>query len=368
MSRRPQRRDDLASLVGYHSPQLDVMVRLNTNESPLPPPEGFVDAWADALAHTPLHRYPDRNAHDLRAVIAGLVDTTPDRVVAANGSNEVLQTILLAYGGAGRRALLAEPTYALHHHIARLTGTDVVVVARGADFRVDVAAMVQAIESEHPAVVFLCNPNNPTGTVESPTAIGRVADACDVAGALLVVDEAYAEFLDDPRESALALIDDARNVVVTRTFSKVWSLAAMRLGFAIGPAWFVEDCATVALPYHLSVATQLAGIYAPRFAAEMAQRVRFIVEERQRVVAALSAQAGITVVPSGANFVLLQIPGAGHAVWESLVRHGVLVRDFSSWPGLTDCVRVTIGTAAENDAFLRALDRVLGELHGGDSE
>ncbi|MFZ4515867.1 MAG: histidinol-phosphate transaminase [Acidimicrobiia bacterium] len=365
MTRRPNRRDDLAGLTGYHSPQLDVAVRLNTNESPFPPPEGFVAAWRDALATMPLHRYPDRDARDLRTVIATMTASTPEQVMVANGSNEVLQTVFLAYGGAGRRALVAEPTYALHRHIAQITGTEVVEIARNDDFTVDADRMIDAIREHQPAIVFLCNPNNPTGTIEAVATVRAVADACDAEGAVLIVDEAYAEFLQDSSASALALVAEDRNVVVSRTFSKVWSLASLRLGFAIGPTWFVGDCETVSLPYRLSIATQLAGIYAPRFGAEMQSRIDLIVHEREVLVERLAAFPALTAFPSGANFVLVRVPGAARAVWEGLVSHGVLVRDFSSWPGLTDCLRVTIGTEAENDAFVRALERVLADKHLG---
>ncbi len=346
-------RDDLRVLAGYHSPQLDVEVRLNTNESPYPPPEAFTDAWLDALRAIPLHRYPDRSAAGLRQAIAARLGQPPARVFAANGSNEVLQTLLLAYGGAGRRALVFEPTYALHSHIARITATEVVTGPRGDDFAVDPAAAVALIEREQPAVVFLCSPNNPSGTVEPRATVEAVLDA---APGLVVVDEAYGEFA---RWSALDLVDDARPLVVVRTFSKVWSLAALRLGFCVGPDWLVSTLEQVVLPYHLDAATQAAGTAALRFTAEMDARVALLVEERERLFVALDELPGVTVFPSGANFLLLRVHGDGHAVWQSLVDQGVLVRDFSRWPGVEDCLRVTVGTVSENDRLLSALTAAL---------
>lgn len=352
-------RDDLRALEGYHSPQLDVSVRLNTNESPFPPPPEFVDAWTTALRDAPLHRYPDRAAGDLRAALGARLGQPAERVFCANGSNEVLQTLLLTYGGAGRKAALFEPTYALHSHIARITATEVVVGERRADYTIDPAAALGLVEREQPTLTFVCSPNNPTGTVEPFDTIEAILGA--TAG-IVVVDEAYGEFA--PR-SALELVRDDGRLVVVRTYSKVWSMAALRLGYAVGPAWMIEELDKVVLPYHLDVATQLAGRLALDLADEMDDRVQRLVDERERVAEELGAIGGIEVYPSGANFVLFRVQpdraGGGHAVWQRMVDHGVLVRDFSRWPRLAECLRVTIGTPEENDAFLGALRAALQE-------
>jgi histidinol-phosphate aminotransferase len=357
-------REDLRALEGYHSPQLDVSVRLNTNESPFAPPAGFVDAWLEELGSAQLHRYPDRAARALRSAIGESIGQPPVRVFCANGSNEVLQTLLLTYGGPGRRALVFEPTYALHSHICHLTGTEVVVGARRDDFGVDPDAARALIDEHQPEIVFLCSPNNPTGTVDPPATVEAVLAA---APGLVIVDEAYGEFA---RESALDLVDDERALVVTRTYSKVWSLAALRLGYCVAPPWVVAELEKVVLPYHLDVSTQVAGIVALRFKAEMEARVAFLVEDRERLASALEDLDGVTVFPSGANFLLFRIdaagPGAddaGHQIWEALVERGVLVRDFSRWPGVEDCLRVTVGTEEENTRFLSVLTDVLRE-HG----
>jgi histidinol-phosphate aminotransferase len=352
---RPQRRADLRELTGYHSPQLDVQIRLNTNESPFPPPEEFVAQWCAQLAETPLHRYPDRAARSLRRAIAARLDQPVARIFPANGSNEVLQTILLTYGGSGRRALVFEPTYALHSHLARITGTEVITGARGDDFRIDARDAVARIEAEQPEIVFVCSPNNPSGTVESPDTIAAIADA---AAGVVIVDEAYGEFAP---ESALGLVTEDRAVVVTRTYSKVWSLAALRLGFAVAPEWMVEELDTVVLPYHLDAATQIAGRLALDHVDAMEARVRTLIEERERLFVALDDEPGLEVVPSGANFLLFRCGRGGHTVWQALVDRDVLVRDFSGWPGVEDCLRVTVGTPEENDAFLTALHDVLRE-------
>jgi histidinol-phosphate aminotransferase len=358
----PPPRPDLAALEGYHSPQLTVDVRLNTNESPYPPPSAFVDAWLADLGAAPLHRYPDRSANALRAGIAAHLDQPTERVFAANGSNEVLQTLLLTYGGPGRTALVFEPTYALHAHICRITGTRVTTAERAADFRVSPTEAGLVIAAERPAVVFVCSPNNPTGTLESRATLEAIlAAVLDHGPGLLVVDEAYGEFAD---VSALELVDDDVPLVVTRTYSKVWSLAALRLGFCVAPPRIVEELEKVVLPYHLSTATQTAGVAALAFREEMDARVEALVSERHRLAEALRRLPGLTVFPSGANFVLVRPSGDGHALWERLVDRGVLVRDFSRWPRLDDCLRITVGTPEENDRCLDALRETLDPALG----
>jgi histidinol-phosphate aminotransferase len=356
MGGRLSPRDDLRALEGYHSPQLDVPVRLNTNESPYAPPKEFVEAWVDALRDTPLNRYPDRAARELRTALADQLHQPIERLFCANGSNEVLQTVLLTFGGAGRSAAVFEPTYGLHSHIARITGTAVVVGERTPDFTVDAAAARALLAEYRPALVFLCSPNNPTGTVEPETTIEALLDSTD---GLVVVDEAYGEFAD---RSAIELVADDRPLIVARTYSKVWSMAALRLGFCVAPPWVVEELEKVVLPYHLAVPTQLAGVLALRYGREMDDRVALLVRERERLHAELERIDRVTVYPSGANFVLLRVHDDGHAVWQRLVDRGVLVRDFSSWPRLADSLRVTVGTPEENDALLAALREAVEEV------
>ena len=349
----PEPRADLTGLEGYHSAQVTVPVRLNTNESAYAPPEAFVAALADAVRSTPFHRYPDRGASELRAATARFHGQPPERVFCANGSNEVLQTLLLAYGGPGRRAALFRPTYLLHDHIARITGTEVVAGERRADFTLDLDEVRSVLTATNPHITFLCTPNNPTGVVEAREVVEVVIDA---APGLVIIDEAYGEFAP---WSALEFVSDDRPVVVVRTFSKVWSLAGLRLGCCIAPPRVVADLEKVALPYHLSALTQAAGRLALDFADEMRVRVDAIVRERERVHTALAGTDGVTVWPSGANFLLFRTERDAKQVWQGLVDGGVLVRDASSWPGLAGCLRVTIGTPEENDAFLVALKEVL---------
>jgi histidinol-phosphate aminotransferase len=265
----------------------------------------------------------------------------------------VLQTLLLTYAGAGRTVLTFEPTYQLHAHIARLTGATVVEGERGDDFRLDLPEALRLLGEVRPTVTFLCSPNNPTGLEEPPEHLDALLAATT---GLVVVDEAYGQFSS---WSAVPLVDDELPLVVTRTFSKTWSMAATRLGYLIGPRWLVADLEKVTLPYHLDAGKQIAGRVALRFADEMEGRVETIVAERRRISAELDV-LDVDVFPSGANFVLFRTRSQpADDVWNALVDRGVLVRNCSGWPRLANCLRVTVGTPAENDAFLAALTHVL---------
>ncbi len=354
MSAVPPVRPDLQLAEGYHSPQVDAEVRLNTNESPFGPPDAWREELLDALAEVSFHRYPDRPATELRRAVADLHGVTADEVFCANGSNEVLQSLMLAFGGPGRRALLFEPTYALHSHISRVTGTQVIEGGRDDDFRIDPEDAARLLSDECPDVTFLCSPNNPTGRSEPPATVEAVLAA---APGLVVVDEAYGQFSP---WSALELRGAANpGLVVTRTFSKTWAMAGARLGYLVGDPAVVRACEAVVLPYHLSAQTQLAGLLALRHGPEMEARVARIAEERGRVATAL-ADLPVDTWPSDANFILFR-PRDRDAdeVWRSLLAHSVLIRNCANWDGLRGCLRVTVGTPDENDRFLAALKESL---------
>ncbi|MGD0880465.1 MAG: histidinol-phosphate transaminase [Acidimicrobiales bacterium] len=353
----PAVRPDLVALDGYHSAQVDVEVRLNTNESPLAPPAGWQEALSAAVADVDFNRYPDREAVGLRAALADSHGVDIDQVFCANGSNEVLQCLLLAYGGGSRTAALFEPTYTLHRHIARITATAVAAGRRRDDFSLDLDEVARVLAGSAPVITFLCSPNNPSGRADTPDEIETVAG---LAPGLLVVDEAYGQFAPS---SALDLrsADPAgtRHVVVVRTFSKTWSMAGARLGYLVADPDVVRACELVALPYHLDSVTQLAGRLALDYMQEMNERVAVIAEERGRIAAAL-AEMPVDTWPSDANFLLFRpMTKEAGAVWSDLVSASVLVRDCSQWPGLTGCLRVTVGLPEENDRFLAALTESL---------
>lgn len=349
-------RPDLLALEGYHSPQVRVDVRLNTNESPFPPPAQWQELLADEVGTIDFHRYPDRTASALRADVAELHWVRDDQVFVANGSNEVLQSILLAYSGSGRRVLTFEPTYAMHSQIARVLGATVVQRRRSASFTLDPAEVGRAIAEVAPSVTFLCSPNNPSGVIEPREVIEYALASVTSVPGLLVVDEAYGQFAP---WSAQELFDEDRPLVITRTFSKTWSMAAARLGYCIAPSWVVAELDKVVLPYHLDAMKQAAGRLALRFEPQMRARVEELVAERNRLSNALAA-LDVHVWPSSANFILFRPTKVdAQAVWDGLVARGVLVRNCASWAGLPGCLRVTVGTPAEDDRFLSALTEVL---------
>jgi len=350
----PKLRPDLQLRSGYHSPQVDVDVRLNTNESPTAPPAQFNEELERLVASIDFHRYPDRSAVLLTAGVAKADGVEADMVVCANGSNEILQASLLAFAGPGATVVVAEPTYALHSHIAQLLGCTVVTVGRHGDFTIDAAAMVEAANAHEASVVFVCSPNNPTGTLEPLETVERLLRE---TRSMVIVDEAYGQFA--PR----SVLDLDRSllerVIVVRTFSKTWALAGVRLGYAISSPSVISGITQGLLPYHLSSLTQVAGLAALSTAPSMAIRVADIVEQRGVLVAGLS-ELDVTQWPSAANFILFSPNGAdADWVWQQLVDRGVLVRNCAGWPGLSNCLRVTVGTSEENQRFLSALGEVL---------
>ena len=347
--------DNLGELKGYHSPQVDVPVRLNTNESPYPPPTAFLDALAAAVADTSFHRYPDRGARALRADLARLHGVRPEQVFCANGSNEVLQTLFLTYGGPGRKAGVFEPSYAMHAQIAHLTHTELVVGERAEDFTLPPSEVARVLAAG-PDLTFVTSPNNPTGRIEPKDLI---ADLVATVPGLLVVDEAYGQFASF---SALEFVADDLPLVVTRTYSKTWSMAGTRLGYLVGPASVVTELEARVLPYHLDALKQAAGRIALRFTDAMEERVGALVAERERIASGLNTLA-VQTWPSEANFLLFRpLRADGTVVWQGLVAWGVLVRNCDTWPRLAGCLRVTVGTPDEGDRFLDALAEVLADV------
>jgi len=351
-------RDDLAGRDPYGAPQLDVPVRLNVNENPYPPSPALVRAIADAVADVTrtLNRYPDRDAVDLRDALAGYLGHGLGRqqVWAANGSNEIIQQLLQAFGGAGRTALGFEPSYSMHPEIARTTGTGWVAAARDAGedgFGLDPGRAAAVVRELRPDVVFLTSPNNPTGTALPP---GVIEAVCAAAPGMVVVDEAYAEFARDRRLTALDLLPTCERLVVTRTMSKAFALAGARLGYLAASSAVVRALQIVRLPYHLSAVTQAVARVALAHADELLAAVEMLRRERDDLVHWLRSR-GLAVADSDANFVLFGTFGDRHAVWQGLLDRGVLIREVGP-PGW---LRVSVGTGQEMVAFRAALDEVL---------
>ena len=350
MSTSPSPRPGLREVGPYDSPQLDVAVRLNANECPVPLPAGFSEDLAVAVRDLALNRYPDGEMAALRDALAARTGHPAEGIWPANGSNEVLTQLLQAYGGPGRSAAVFEPTYVLHRRLCWLTQTELAERRLDQPFRI----RDEDIAWAHDAgvdIVFVCSPNNPTGTAQTLDRIVGLAAATD---ALVIVDEAYADF---GGESALPLVTDHANVAVVRTFSKAFALAGARIGYVLASPILVEDLRRVRLPYHLSALTQAAGVTALRHADEAAASIDAIREQRDRLAEALSRIDGATVFPSQANFVLFQPPGDAKVTWQALLDRGVLIRDLSGV--VPNALRVTAGTAHEVDLFLKSLEEVL---------
>ncbi|MGD1284001.1 histidinol-phosphate transaminase [Mycobacterium seoulense] len=346
-------RDDLRGKSPYGAPQLAVPVRLNTNENPHPPSRALVDDVVRSVAEAAadLHRYPDRDATDLRRDLAGYLTAQTgvrlgvENVWAANGSNEILQQLLQAFGGPGRTAIGFVPSYSMHPIISDATRTEWLEGVRADDFSLDVEAAVAAIADRRPDVVFVASPNNPSGQSVALPALRRLLDA--VPG-ILIVDEAYGEFSSEP--SAVGLVGEyPTKLIVTRTMSKAFAFAGGRLGYLIATPAVIDAMLLVRLPYHLSSITQAAARAALRHADDTLSSVATLIDERERVSKALSAM-GFRVIPSDANFVLFGRFTDAPATWRRYLDAGVLIRDV----GIPGYLRATTGLAEENDAFLRA--------------
>ncbi|MGE2731921.1 histidinol-phosphate transaminase [Mycolicibacterium vaccae] len=354
-------REDLRGKSPYGAPQLSVPVRLNTNENPHPPTEALIEDVAASVRDVAaeLHRYPDRDAVALRTDLAAYLTKQTgnhvgvENVWAANGSNEILQQLLQAFGGPGRSAIGFVPSYSMHPIIADGTQTEWLVANRAEDFGLDTAEAVRAIKEHTPDVVFVASPNNPTGQSVSLDELRELLDALSAQpGGILIVDEAYGEFSSQP--SAIGLIEEyPTKLVVTRTMSKAFAFAGGRLGYLVATPAVIDAMLLVRLPYHLSSLTQAAARAALRHADDTLGSVATLIAERERVSRELQA-LGFRVIPSDANFLMFGEFADAHATWQRYLDDGVLIRDV----GIPGYLRTTIGLADENDALLAASARI----------
>lgn len=344
----------------YGAPQIKDVVQLNTNENPNQLPEVVRDRIMDRIssyAHD-LNRYPDRDALTLREKLAEYINAisetsfTSVNIWAANGSNEILQTLFLAFGGSGRTAIGFTPSYSVHPMIANITGTSWIVGSRDSQFSIEAKGAAQGIREVKPSLVFVTTPNNPSGT---PTPFADLEDLARAAGdvrALMVVDEAYAEFSDE--KSAVTLIRRYPHVVVVRTMSKAFAFAGVRVGYLVAHPSVVDAMLVTRLPYHLSALTQAAAEVAIESADLLQEGLDEIRLERERLSAALKL-AGWKPLPSSSNFILFGgFEGKSEEIWQAFLDRGILIRDV----GLEGYLRVSVGTPVENDQFLAAMHEI----------
>lgn len=364
----PPVRADLAGEVPYGAPQLNVDVRLNVNENPFAPPASVVDAVTASVQRimSEANRYPDRDFIDLRTDLAAYlseesgVHLSAEQLWAANGSNEVMAHVMAAFGGPGRTALTFPPTYSMYPEYARESFTTLMNVPRRSDFTIDVPAAVTAITRDQPSIVLVASPNNPTGTAIGLADIAKLASVCLQSNAVLVVDEAYAEFRRSGVPSALELLSEYPNVIVTRTMSKAFAMAGVRLGYAAAHPSVIDALRIVRLPYHLSSVTQAVARAAIAHAGDLQADLETLREERDALVMDLTAR-GLRVAPSDANFAFFGVFVDRQAIWQGLVDRGVLIRE----TGPEGWLRVSVGTPEENARFITALDEVLADLGQG---
>ena len=346
-------RSELRGKSAYGAPQLEVANQLNTNENPYPPSAALIADLVEEVRRVAsgLNRYPDRDAVKLRESLAEYISTQTgvtvgrNQVWAANGSNEILQQLLQAFGGPGRSALGFVPSYSMHPILAAGTRTEFLACPRDENFDIDLTKALENIEKHRPSVVFVTTPNNPTGGV---TSLDDLEEIINGAPGIVIVDEAYAEFSQTP--SAVGLLEKyPAKLVVSRTMSKAFDFAGGRLGYFVAAEAFVEAVMLVRLPYHLSALSQAAAIVALRHSEDTLATVTSLAEERERVCAGLE-EMGFSVIPSESNFIFFGNFTDQHAVWEQFLEREVLIRDV----GIAGYLRVTVGLPAENDAFLAA--------------
>lgn len=344
-------RDDLRGQHPYGAPQQHLPVELNVNENTFGiPDEAAADIAASlAAAVRGLNRYPDREFTELRSSLAGYLGhgVVPEQIWAANGSNEVLQQVLQAFGGPGRSLLGFTPTYSMYPILAAGTETAWIPVERPEGYRLDPDFVSGAIVREHPGLVFICSPNNPTGT---PVDLETIAAAYAATDGIVLVDEAYAEFAGADAPTALDLLPGRPRLIVSRTMSKAFAFAGVRLGYLAADPAVADALRLVRLPYHLSALTQAAAIAALRHAPALLANVDRIRAQRDRIIHELPT-LGYHPFESQANFVMFGGVADTAAVFDALVRQGVIIRD----NGVPHCMRVTAGTPDETTTFLTAL-------------
>ena len=354
--RLPKPREELAAFRAYRTQQQPADVRLQANEWAEPNPVSRYLTGSE-LETILLNRYPDSGAGKLRTILAQQWGVSPDQLIFGNGSNEVLLQTFLVFGGAGRTVLYFTPTYTMYSRLGQITGMTVADERVGLPYDIDAKRVRAAIAKHRPHMICLCRPNNPTGNAMPKEAVLAAAEAAPES--LVLLDEAYSEFAGD---SLLPQIEKHPNIVIAKTFSKVRAAAGLRIGVLIAHPRVVEIFDAVRLPYNVST---LAQAVAAKIAASVnvPERVAFMKLERERVERGLARLPGIETFPSVTNFILFRHRERKAAdLHAAILEHGVLIRDVSMWPGADNCLRATIGTAAENDRFLSAIERALSAV------
>lgn len=336
----------------YGAPQIQDVIKLNTNENPYQLPKSVITELTNEIEIIAknLNRYPDRDAIKLRSALAGYLSKdflTAENIWAANGSNEILQQIFLAYANSSCVGL--SPSYSVHPLIAKITNSDWTAISLKEDFTIDIPALHKKIEETNPSLIFITSPNNPTGGVVKLSDIKKIAEFIQGRSALLIVDEAYAEFSSE--KSAIELIKDFPQIAVVRTMSKAFAFAGVRVGYLVADPNVISGLKIVRLPYHLSTLTQAAALVALNNVKLMQSEIELIISERNRLHTEMT-KLGLKVIDSGANFLFFTgFQPKSQDLWQRILDHGILIRDI----GIEGFLRVTIGTPEENEQFLNSL-------------
>lgn len=348
-------RKELMDLKPYEEPSLPAgVVRLHANENPYPFPEAVREAIIDQLRDLEISRYPDPAAGALRESISAYTQWPADKIIVGNGSNELILTLMLTFGGPGARIVIPTPTFSMYQIIANLTGATAVNVPLNKDYEIDMFTLERELEHPDTKLVMLCSPNNPTGGIIDTQLVERI---CASTKALVVLDEAYYEFA---QQTALESLKDISNLSILRTFSKAFGLAGQRVGYMLANDEVIYQVKKASLPYNLNAFTQTAAKVALEKAHEFAPQIEAVLADRSRVAEALTQMPGIVVYPSLANFILFKCTQrpAGE-IFQKLTEAGVIIRYFNEAPGLENCLRITIGTKEENDIFIEKLSQIL---------
>ena len=327
-------------------------VKINQNENPFDAPAEIKEEILRRFAARKWSRYPDFVPLSLHEKLATFADWKSDGVIAGNGSNELIQAVLMVTVGAGKRVLISEPTFTLYRQIATVLGGEVEsVLLTPGSLTYDVRALLNAIEERQPDVTIICSPNNPTGCVIEDADLRQLLDA---SRGLVVIDEAYHEFA---HHSTVPLLNEHENLIVLRTFSKAMAFAALRIGYLLAAPDVAREIRKAVLPYNLNAFSQTAAeIAIEHYDSELRPVVDRIIAERERLFAELSRKNGFAPVASKGNFMVVRSATDPSRVFTDLLKHDILVRDVSSYPMLSDYFRVSVGTPEENDRLLSALD------------
>lgn len=330
-------------------------VKINQNENPWDAPEEIKEEVLRRFAARKWSRYPDFVPAGLHERLAQFAGWKPEGVIAGNGSNELIQALLMVSVGPGKRVLISEPTFALYKQVATVLGGEVETVLLTPELTYDVPALLRTIEDKQPDVTIICSPNNPTGCAIEPADLRRLLLA---SRGLVVIDEAYHEFA---RQSVVSLLSEHANLIVLRTFSKAMAFAALRVGYLLASPELVTEIRKAVLPYNLNAFSQIAAEVAiEKYATLLGPTVKAVVAERERLYAAISRIRGFAPVPSKGNFMLVRADRDPRQVFEELLERDILVRDVSGYPMLSEYFRVSVGTPEENDRLLRALNEIAG--------